>query len=195
MKAFAYRTLPVRDGLDKSLGHIICMDMMHRLQAKIRERQFPAFGQELEDTGIEMPCGIKRRPTLSNDMPRMEHGSRKTIYTRFPEKKSLDLRLLNTVATKRSAGQIFRGRDYGAVPGKGLFFIFLPPIQQYLLNRAPCLIGMIRLSFTAACKQVALFSVGLKTLPSSEKGTPDAIRFFLLGLFQRNGKRQFLCRR
>ena len=51
------------------LSDIVRMDMMNRLQAEIRQKNFFALADLRKDVRIEMSLGIERRPAGTDDEP------------------------------------------------------------------------------------------------------------------------------
>jgi len=75
MEAFTSRLRPFPECLDKTLRHIIRVNVVQRLATDIRKCDPASFGKVTKYLRIEVRRRIQREPSFSHQMTGMQYGS------------------------------------------------------------------------------------------------------------------------
>src|ERR1700741_1987262 len=111
MKTFSDGRPPVNQGLAKCLSDVIRVNVVYRLEPKIRERQRFALSQRFKYCRIEMPRRVQRVPPRTDNVSRVQNRYREIVRTRLLQEVSFDRGLFYAILAKWSA-RLFLGRGY-----------------------------------------------------------------------------------
>src|SRR2546423_12604895 len=113
VKAFTNRIVSLIERELESLGDIVGVHVMHGCLSVIRKLHELAAGNAREHIGIEMPSGIHRVPTRSDDVPWMENQRPRSSAAGSVMQKLFNRGFLDAVIAERMAGGILCDRDSG----------------------------------------------------------------------------------
>ncbi len=99
----------------ESLGDVIGVHVVNRLQAEVGKDKILAPGKAGKDLWIEMAGGVQRRPPRPNNVSGMQHGGRKTVRAGLLQQIRFDSGFLAAIVAKGTAGLFLRHRDLDAV--------------------------------------------------------------------------------
>ena len=99
MKALTKAGIGVENRLDKHLGHVLSMDMVQSLQAKIGQVHCLSMHQRLKDLRILIACGIHRHMPLAHNVPGVHDGTREPGSSIFPLQVFRHFQLFTSIVT------------------------------------------------------------------------------------------------
>src|ERR671920_67458 len=115
VEALSHRDAPTVERTHESLGHVVGVDVMHRLHPEVGEGQFLPPCQPFEDREVEVPGGVNWCPARTHYVSGMQDCSGEAPAPRFVEQVRFDPGLLDSVVPERTARLILGSRHLCAV--------------------------------------------------------------------------------
>src|SRR5690606_27763292 len=106
---------PRIDSTFEYLRHVVRVDVVQRLHAEVRQRDFFAARDALNRFLIAVACRREDVPPRPHDMPRLHNRRGEAAQPRFGQEIVLNRGFLNTVFPERMARLIFAGGDFYAM--------------------------------------------------------------------------------